>query len=265
MTFLRSFCRGNNLRALIPLLKMPQIPLFSEYLARLREIFTSTSPGTYVTDLLAHASADGTGQTFTLREDKLNALEEETYHLLLQRVNADADHSSTFASYLSPERNNTPLDHRGQFLKKVKKDGVNFNNSSTISKAIGNSFISFLPLGKSSPAMGQISEIFVHRRKEHNKMVTEPFLVIQEFQPLASHHERHDPFRKIEHLDAMMFYNQFRGERHVIKLSDVVSHVATLAYTPEGINEECVVALSLDRVSFRLISLDSQAYREQQR
>lgn len=253
MTLFRTFCMGNNLRAAIPSFKFPANPYFLNFLERMGRAFGFKSQGTFFNDVLALSSASNTDPaSYTLREENLYALRNGVYKKLLDCVNEDRhSESPLYGLYDTSDMRAIPLDRRGQSLGRLKKDGVWYSTSATKNRGIGNSYITFRrgPSDSLPAGAGQISEIFLHRRDTGDKTTVEPFLVINEYQSLAGNHEAHDPFRRINHLDARLYYNAFLPEQRLIKLSDIISHVATLAYTPQEIGKECIVAVSLDRVS----------------
>lgn len=123
----------------------------------------------------------------------------------------------------------------------------------TRSKNIRNSFVCFRDPSSSDPSLvraGQISHIFLHRRlPQREQVLVEPFIMMDEYVPLSSEHTARDPYRRFPLLNTKLFYNRFHERKLVIRPSDIVSHFAMFVYTPEGIEAQCVVVRSLDRVS----------------
>jgi hypothetical protein len=244
---------GNNLRAIIPTFNFPATSYFRVFLERMGRVFGFKPQGTFFTDILALGSGGNTDSpSYAIRENSLRNLKPEVYEQLLRRVNQECGPgSSGYAHYISSDAGAALLSNRGESLRRVKKDGVWYSTSVTKNRAIGNSYITFRrgPSDELPTGAGQISEIFLHRRYDGDGVTVEPFLVVKEYQNLRGNHQEHDPFRRIEHLDARLYYNTFLPKPHLIKLSDIISHTATLTFVPTKIKEECVVVLSLDRVS----------------
>lgn len=64
-----------------------------------------------------------------------------------------------------------------------------------------------------------------------------------------------DPYRQFEELNTHMRYNRFLPGTHILRLEEIISHFAAYIYTPEDVEEECIVVRSLDRVSHRKLLL----------
>ncbi|EGO18844.1 hypothetical protein SERLADRAFT_374898 [Serpula lacrymans var. lacrymans S7.9] len=109
----------------------------------------------------------------------------------------------------------------------VKLDGVSF---STPKSSLRNSFVlfKFLTVAGAITA-GQTCQIFY----------------ITVFSPSD---KDKDLFLAFENLGTQLYYNHFKFHPCILKLSDIVLHFSCLAYVPEDIGQECIIAKLLDRV-----------------
>ena len=99
------------------------------------------------------------------------------------------------------------------------------------------------------PRAGQISQIFLHGRRDNGQHILEPFFVIDEFQPLSEADAQHDPYRQYPDANTRLFYQKRRPASHLVRLQDIRSHFAALECDMPNISERCIVARPLDRVS----------------
>lgn len=232
---------GANLRALLADIHWPEDeePEYQNMKAKFSKAFDHGSRGTLITDILSWGSFV---QTPAPKVPKIERLDEAYYTQFLQRMNVDA---------LTPYRRwdstapNT-LSDRVQFTRNVSISGVQFSPSK------GDAYILFKSPGEHAIAAGKIETIFLHTHSKSNAnqetlTVTEPYLVVKEYDVLSPEHRMYDPFIRIPHLETNLCYNSFKSTR-VLKASDVISHFASLVYTPNDIDRECIVVLSLDRV-----------------
>lgn len=102
------------------------------------------------------------------------------------------------------------------------------------------------PVVKALP--GQIRDIFHHSRNEAGSARTSVFFNIQLYAPLVDNDVLLDPYRQFSGLETALYYNRFEPDIFVAALDDLVGHFAACVYTPEDINEECIVVRSLDKV-----------------
>ncbi|KAI0710497.1 hypothetical protein C8Q76DRAFT_592296, partial [Earliella scabrosa] len=145
-------------------------------------------------------------------------------------------------------RNVPILNDRVNYIRKLRRDGMTF---ATRKSAIRNSFILFEdPLEPSDELRaGQISEIFLHGRREGARVVVESFILVDEYRCLNTHDAEKDPYRRFPDLQTRLFYNDFLPTSRLIRLEDVRCHFAALICTPQGLDKQCMVARSLDRAS----------------
>lgn len=238
-TFFRYFPMGTNLRALLADIRWPENeePEYQHMKAKFSKAFNHGSRGTLITDILSWGSSV---QAPTPKVPNVVNLDDAFYTQFLQRMNLDP--AVLFERWDSTAKNT--LSRRVQFTRNVSISGVQFSPSK------GDAYILFKTPGSGAVSAGKIEEIFLHSRAspEVDEVTrTEPYLIVKEYDILSSEHQAHDPFLRIPHLEANLCYNSFKATR-VLKASDVISHFASLVYTPTDIDRECIVVLSLDRV-----------------
>lgn len=237
---------GANLRALLADVKWPDGEEYQNMKNKFMKAFDHGSRGTLITDILSWGSSV---QAPTPKVPKVTALDDSWYTLFLHRMNIDT--TLPYLRWNSPGTSNPLLSNRIQMISNITISGVKFSPSK------GDAYILYKSPGSSTIAAGKIEAIFLQTRAASNsseETFTEPYLVVQEYDTLSSDHQDHDPFRRIPHLEANLCYNSFKGTQ-VLKASDVVSHFASMVYTPTEIERECIVVLSLDRVSADILPI----------
>lgn len=242
-TFFRYFPMGANLRALLADIHWPDGEEYQHMKNKFMKAFDHGSRGTLITDILSWGSSVDASLP---KVPNVVTLDDDWYTHFLQRMNADVD--LPYARWDSPGTSNPLLSNRVQITNNVTISGIKF------SPFKGDAYVLFHLPGSPEISAGRIETLFLHTRAVSNlsgDTVTEPYLVIQEYDTLLLDHQTHDPFRRIPYLEANLCYNSFKGTR-VLKASDVVSHFASMVYTPTEIGRECIVVLSLDRVSAEL-------------
>ncbi len=253
MTFMRYFYMGSRLRHIMNTVDWPKLPVYQQWLESFKRTFSELTRGTRVTDALSFEFANATrppSTTYEYTEKSQAALPPTVYDCLLSLITS---RGSTFASaYGTRITRQTPtLPTRGQFVKSIMHGGVKFTDSGR------DSYVTYrIGPGQIETGAGQIDKIFYHRRIEGNNVIVEPFVVVREFKELSKEHEHVDPYRGLDGLNAKLRYNVFDSNARVVPLNNIVSHFASLVYTPEDIGQKCIVVLSLDRVS-RILSTGS--------
>ena len=155
---------------------------------------------------------------------------------------------SQFSVVFSESLPSTPvLNTRVNRVPNVIRDSMTF---ATRQSGLRNSFVLFTdPVHPSDQIRaGQIVDIFLHGRRENDQHLVEPFIVVEEYQALVGADVEYDPYRRIPDLDTRLFYNRFESQQRVVRLQDIQCHFAALVYRPMGIDADCIVARSLDRV-----------------
>ncbi|KIJ58714.1 hypothetical protein HYDPIDRAFT_33895 [Hydnomerulius pinastri MD-312] len=138
LTFMKTFCRGGNLKALIARDNLPEA--FSEIKPLFDKYFGATFSGTVLGDLLAQgASAEGSDPP-AINDELLEHLSNETYANLLTCLNNGLS-SYQYTSYRSqPQPLTSVVEPHAQFIHMVNIKGTTFANAS---KHTGNSYILF--------------------------------------------------------------------------------------------------------------------------
>ncbi|TFK65461.1 hypothetical protein BDN72DRAFT_773334 [Pluteus cervinus] len=256
ITFLKSFCRGSNLRALLTTLKAPPGEGYEGFLGELRKTFLSSSIGTVLSDVLSFSLRSA---EYASGESGRTPLDTALYDKLLVRVNLAYTNIPNAFEYVRHDdmyEDKVPLLQERQTLRRIRIGGGIYNSCKT-QKALGNSFVIFRTPDNPALRAGQIQEVFLHRRRHETRepptknLVLEPFLVVKQYKSLDLFHQFLDPYATILHLNTWLCYNKFE-ESHVLLTSDIVSHFASYTYTPAAIGQECIVVRSLDRVSLIL-------------
>lgn len=248
---------GGHLRGILAGIKWPNEPEYHLMQAKLEAALDTGSRGTLVSDILSWASSVEASASDNVPVTTLNGTE---YDAFLQRMNADAD--IPYVPWDAAVGPNPNLGNRIKEIRSIKVSGIEFSNVLT-SKHKGDGYIlfkskapssSYLPNHPTPTLAGRIEKIFLHSHLApgQEKPVTEPYLVIREYESLTKDHIALDPFSRIPHLEAKLCYDTFKKRPHVIKATDLVSHFASFIYTPEDIGRDCIVVLSLDRVRFSL-------------
>lgn len=244
LTFLQTFCRGANLKALFYTEGLSAAfdalkPAFLQY-------FGVESRGSLVNDLLALAEDNDelTEWVDGAREEELST---ELAESLLIRLNKDSGRDHTVFKSTDDHGDGYILDRTIQYRSMLKVNGVMF---ATAEKSKGNSLILFQGADKKHHA-AQIRNIFVHSRPTAEGVVKmESFVVVQEFLDLAENEIECDLYRRFPLLDVRLYRQQLSPEAVVIKVTDIISHFASCPYETGG-RKDFQVVLSLDRASHR--------------
>ncbi|KAI0351504.1 hypothetical protein OH77DRAFT_1410980 [Trametes cingulata] len=250
-TFMKYFYIGSNVRWLMADTEWPEDEVYKQMVQRYNEAFRDSAKGTRRGDfdLFQEHHANG---SVAYDPHKESALPRGVYDALLARINGlSGNVAPKFASVFDDFAEGVPRLHtKGQYISSWDHRGVTY---STKGAQLRNSFVYFNHEPSAAtpvfPKAGQIVDIFLHARTEKNRHIEEPFFVIEEYSPLSAAHAEQDPFRRYPDLQTRLFYNQFQPVKSVVMAQQIRSHFAAFAYIPDDIATECVVALSLDRVS----------------
>ncbi|KAI0665423.1 hypothetical protein C8Q78DRAFT_1072989 [Trametes maxima] len=244
-TFMRSWYMGSNIRWLMRTTEWPDEPPYGDMIKTFETAFRDRVRGTRVTDIL-NVVQNRQPLSFSYDPKRAVLLIQDVYESLLRCVNLKTAHLFCSAYSSSGTKNTSlPLAPSGQPVSSIEHDGIRF--SAATAPGARDSYVTFRsPTG--SVLAGQISQIFYHQRAENGAFVVEPFLIVRAFKSLSEDHAILNPYRRFPDLDTQLVYNEFETRPHVISLNQLVSHFAHYTYTPAGIEEECVVVRSLDRV-----------------
>jgi hypothetical protein len=239
LTFMRSFCRGSNLRALLSRQDVPEViqnlkPVIATH-------FGLDTRGTLMNDLLAMESRDTSFELPFVSRVSPNTspsiLPHPHYLLLVARLAKNYPNAPGFL----PENRIYPQE-------KIEAHGAIFT---TADFSVSNSQILFTPF-ENYRHVGQIATMFYHNHQHPHsgEIVTELFLLVKPFGTLATNEAALDPYRKFPLLDCQLYRPDVSVDPIIIRGSDVISHVAVCPYESEEIGGELHVVISLDRVSF---------------
>lgn len=259
VTFMKTFCRGGQLKALMSRTGIPDIldslkPAFDRF-------FGSEFRGTLGNDLLAlGAQGDVYQRPFWDTKKKSKDLSPATYNSLINCINRTSPQS--FHSFLvqPPSPTAIALEPAVQYYNKLSAMGVKF---STASRSKGDAQILFRSQGDLNTILaGQIQEIFVHKRLgEDGTHINEYFLSVRKYKELSPAEAAFDPYRKYPLLDMRLCHDQLSSDITVISVDDVVSHFASCPFKmSENITGDLRVILSLDRVSTSLVKARALIY-----
>jgi hypothetical protein len=236
LTFLRSFCRGGNLKALLSREDMPNN--LKDIMPIVEEHFGPQSQRTLTEDLFGVL---GDPPLWDSKQAEV-PLSDDVYSALLQRLNASGSSGrQSFRRYDQYRGRGHLLARLAQTRNKLTEGGVVYTSANSHR---GDSLIMFTPFPGLKARAGQIKDIFVHQRRGLGDAVvdTEAFLVVQTFKALGQ--QEYDPYRPFPLLDVQLYYNDLSPGLTVIKPCDILSHVASCPY---GLRKQ--VILSLSRVS----------------
>jgi hypothetical protein len=251
LTFLRHFCIGSQLRWMISSFTWPD----NEYFRRLAEDYHHTFGNLVYAIPNFNKLLAPVPQPCAYESSKTKRLSDDVYNLLLAKINSYAPKRFASVLDLSVGSCNLPKLHtNAQHLRKVEYNSVTFGvrgrttrNSFVLLKKIGEQ-------GQATLAAGQIVDIFRHARHDGNLMQTEDFFVVETFKPLEERHVSCDPYRKFPDLETQLYYYKAETQQDgspclcILQVREIISHFAAFTYVPPGIDEECILVLSLDRV-----------------
>ncbi|KAI1783119.1 hypothetical protein LXA43DRAFT_904217 [Ganoderma leucocontextum] len=242
-TFMRYFYMGSALRWLMRVTPWPKGAEYEQMVKSFETAFNDRVRGTRVTDFLSFGEPS-LHSDFDYDHRREALLASEDYQALLSLVNASS--AIKFQAYDSTGAfDGRPYLHpRGQFVHNVHHDGVRFATAQS-----GERDCNIVYCRAGMLKAGQISSIFYHQRTGPHGLIVEPFLIVRPYTELSPAHAAHDPYRRFPEINTQLYYNTFEPSKDVVSLGPGIGHLATLTYTPPDVGQECVVALSLDRVS----------------
>ena len=250
-TFLRYFCIGATLRWKMAVHPWPKNHYFTEMLADLRNVFgyaLANIPG------ISDTKQETQPSFMDFDKEKASPLHSDIYQALLLTLNLRT--SLPYRDYAEEHHTESPspvLYPEAQMLLQAEYQGVKYGCRGRRNDR--NSYIMFHPPQLDAPTAGQIVKLFRHMRQVKGTNVSEDFCLVHAFEPLSSLHAQHDVWRLWPDIEASLYYERFvkgaDGEPkiYVVSLKDVVSHCATYAYVPGGVEESCVLSISVGKVS----------------
>lgn len=247
---MRLFYAGAEVRWLMASTEWPDSAEFRDILESFTRVYQDAARGTRAIDALgAITGATSPKPSHQTLFHKLDAvrLDEDAY---IQLVALITHTDASFIHYNSDLADTRPrLSPHVRPLGKLEVDRVFYG---THTKNVRNSYVCYRNPKADDPSTicaGRISQIFLHRRISPNEDPTiEPFVVLDDYVPLSAEHAKRDPYRRLPLLNTKLYYNRFKIQRTVVRPGDIVSHFAALVYSPDHIEEPCIVVRSLDRV-----------------
>lgn len=251
LTFMSYFYIGAKARWLMTTTEWPNTSQYKGMIAKFKAAFTKLAGGTQSMAFipLYDSPVDGAEDDClpSYDERKEVRLLRTTYDALLALLNSQGSSFSPFDASVADIRPN--LHNYAQPIPSFPRDNIVFASRQGGRR---NSFVLFTdpraPLQDTFPRAGQISQIFLHARLEQGRLLVEPFVLIDEFLPLAGAHVAQDPYRAFADLETRVFYHKHTAQR-VVRSQDIRCHFAALVTDVVGIDQECIVVRSLDRVS----------------
>lgn len=249
---------GATLRWKMALYPWPTNKYFAEMTADMRKVFgnvLANIPGLSEED-------DGLSNTpHDCRPQKPRPLSRSVYQALLQHVNASA--VTPYKAHPSYGQNDTAspapeLYPDAQILLNADFEGVSYGCRGRRNER--NSYITFQRTATETPSAGQIVHLFRHMRQVGDSSVTQDFCVVHAFESLSDDHAHNDFWRLWPDIQARLYYERFEREQtgqpitYVVPLEEISSHCATYLYVPEGMEENCILSISVGKVRYRLIA-----------
>ncbi|RDX45606.1 hypothetical protein OH76DRAFT_1357452 [Lentinus brumalis] len=260
LTFMRYFYIGANIRWLMNTIKWvtwaPFQRMVAAYIGAVSK--KKTASGVRVADYVPYGTEDDPSHVPTYDEGAEVPLSDNEYKQLFRLLSPSGNR---FASARAPSRTSRPiLNDRVNFIGSIDRAYMTFAMRDA---GLRNSFVLFTDSGEpqtdgSFPRAGQISKIFIHGRKEDDKLVQETFFLVDEYQPLAENDTVRDPYRRFPDLDTRLFYDsrQARSALRLVRFQDIQCHFAARFCSIPDIKKNCVVVRSLNRVRHPLEALN---------
>ncbi|THH19759.1 hypothetical protein EUX98_g8711 [Antrodiella citrinella] len=241
LTFMRYFCIGANLRWFMATFDWQESEISAT--RAFMSTFGRRGPGTLNADLdaLFHGTSHAEEVSTEYDSSKERKLGDKIYQRLLRRINQGATHR--FEAFGSPGTSRAWLNSDVVYVPTAHYRGVLYG---TPHGSRRNCHILYTHPSSGNVSAGQISNIFQHCRIEDDRKIVETFLLVKTYKSLTGPDAEVDPFRKFSALGAHLCYNTLEDVQ-LIRLDDIVSHFAAYTYTPEDIEQECIVVLSVNR------------------
>lgn len=248
-TFMRTFCRGGNLRSTIA--DLPEIGADAQMQSIVNTLrtsfdhsFSTQFKGTLKADLLA-LGADGKVET----QDRW-VVDQEEYLLPAEIYTMLSSRIQTLSAYATHNQHS-------QLIRRVKVRGIEYTSKR---ESKGNSQVVFRTKGQGGmliEAAGQIDTIFRHRYCEAltAKEVVKTYFAVRRYCELEDGDALQDPYRWYPRLDVRLCYSRFEPQPYIIEKDEIISHLATCPVHAQG--KDFTVVMNLDRVRIRERSCDT--------
>ncbi|KAI0340552.1 hypothetical protein BDW22DRAFT_1448365 [Trametopsis cervina] len=243
VTFMRYFCIGANLRAMIASMPWPEHEYYEAFSKSFNHVIGDALRG--LPGIISSSATDFVYDYKGARELPL-----DVYSMLLVRLNA-ASGPRYASAYERSGDGLSPLNTQAQYVNKVAINGLDFATDKA-RRGARSSYVLFQCLDPDSGTIdtypGQIQEIFYHIRREHDGLRTQPFFIIHRYSPLTADHQELDIYRLWPGLYTALYYNVHEERKFIVCADEIVSHFAAYIYTPHDIARECILVRSLNRV-----------------
>ncbi|RDX43314.1 hypothetical protein OH76DRAFT_1361390 [Lentinus brumalis] len=246
-TYMKYFYMAASLRWAMSTVEWPNVKWFHEWLETFKTVFRDITAGSRFVEWFSSFTE---GAEYTYNERRHTILPESLYNQLFNIISTTSPRRFASAHASTNPYKLSRLPEEAHFVRSVARGAMKFT---TVNSGKRDCYVKCrLSQGETTRFLvGRIEQIFYHRRSVKKRTIVEPFLVVSEYEPLSGEDQAHDPFRSFPELEAGLYYTSLRPVQ-VVPLSDVVSHVAVLPYTPEIVSKECIVIKSLDRVRLLL-------------
>ena len=233
-TMFHRFCEGQNLRALFHQVQLPEAlhPIITEY----EKAYNANIRGTFINDA-QYFSQSQQGSDPIPSNTALTTLSKAHHHLLTTWIMRNDIHMTNGRipnkAVMRPRRK-----YRGQHFQISAMSGQDSN------------VIYRNPPGSDWSA-GSITNMFSHTRIQSNGTeITQDFLVVSEYMPLIPSHADLDPYRKFPTSGGRLLYPRFKTKPIILAIDDVICQTSHCIQRINGIEEELLHVLLLDKVSF---------------
>ncbi|KAG1800733.1 uncharacterized protein HD556DRAFT_1430152 [Suillus plorans] len=243
-SFMKSFCRGSNLRASLTHDSLPEAIADLQHIAL--DYFGADFRGTLHQDLSAMAfSVDGPKSPAQTTKKRIK-LSPDVYSSLISRLNA-LDEGMQYQHYDKPAVSQyLQVEPHAVPKRSIKFKGVNLTPAW---RHVGNSQVLLCPTaGSSISCAAQIQKIFLHTCPGRGSNVTDTFCVVRWYRELSDAQAALDPYQQFAAMDVRLCLDDFEPDELVVLSIDIISHFASCPTEIEGLDERCRVVLSLDRV-----------------
>lgn len=185
---------------------------------------------------------------------KQTQLATETYQALLSFLRRDnrLREGVNFVAHDAWESStDVILNHQAQHLGEVRIRGLSFKPRRDHAGDSQVLFISPHSQTEGALSLGQIEDIFVHRRASADQSTPrdQTFIALRRFAGLTEKDQKHDPFKPFRHLRMRLLYQKPISDIMIVPITDVVAHFASCPFADDILTRRCMVAVPLDRVS----------------
>lgn len=156
----------------------------------------------------------------------------------------------TWIESADPDCTDSPS--RAFFRKTVRRFSVDFKTYDTSAK---DSHVSFQLDPDGEWKAGIIHQLFSHTRTSKGSDITQMFAVVAAYKDLPMQLKDRDRYLRHSIVTGRLFYNDIGLDKYLIPVTYINCHIATKPLKPSylGINDECLLAIPLNKVSQNLL------------